>query len=89
MSIARRQQKTIERTMSLEEVRPTLLSALVRFKGLHETNAPLAEVLTEFTARAIQCGMAVRSCAICAEMRAFSAIMTQRSAAPAVPAGTQ
>ncbi len=67
----------------------TLLSALVRFKELHETNAPLAEVLTEFTARAIQCGMAVRSCAICAEMRAFSAIMTQRSAAPAVPAGTQ
>jgi arginine/lysine/ornithine decarboxylase len=89
MSIARRQQKTIERTMSLEEVRPTLLSALVRFKGLHETNAPLAEVLTEFTARhtARYGGMRLRD--LCAEMRAFSAIMTQRSAAPAVPAGTQ
>ena len=49
----------------------TLLSALVRFKELHEANAPLAEVLTEFTARhtARYGGMRLRD--LCAEMHAF------------------
>lgn len=49
----------------------TLLSALVRFKELHETNAPLTEVLTEFTARhsARYGGMRLRD--LCAEMHAF------------------
>ena len=49
----------------------TLLSALVRFKVLHETNAPLAEVLTEFTARHTgrYGGMRLRD--LCAEMHGF------------------
>jgi ornithine decarboxylase len=49
----------------------TLLSALVRFKELHEANAPLAEVLTEFTAArsARYGGMRLRD--LCAEMHAF------------------
>jgi ornithine decarboxylase len=49
----------------------TLLSALVRFKALHEANAPLAEVLTEFTARrsARYGGMRLRD--LCAEMHGF------------------
>jgi ornithine decarboxylase len=44
---------------------------LVRFKELHEANAPLAEVLTEFTARhtARYGGMRLRD--LCAEMHRF------------------
>jgi len=49
----------------------TLLSALVRFKELHQANAPLAEVLTEFTARrpARYGGMRLRD--LCDEMHGF------------------
>ncbi len=49
----------------------TLLSALVRFKELHAANAPLAEVLTEFTARhrARYGGMRLRE--LCDEMHHF------------------
>ena len=51
----------------------TLLSALVRFKELHEANVPLAEALTEFTARhmARYGGMRLRD--LCMEMHAFFA----------------
>jgi len=49
----------------------TLLSALVRFKELHEANVPLAEALTEFTEQrtARYGGMRLRD--LCAEMHAF------------------
>ncbi len=49
----------------------TLLSALVRFKELHQANAPLADVLTEFVARrpARYGGMRLRE--LCDEMHAF------------------
>ncbi len=49
----------------------TLLSALVRFKALHEANAPLAEVLTEFSARYAARYGSMRLRDLCAEMHAF------------------
>jgi ornithine decarboxylase len=49
----------------------TLLSALVRFKALHEANAPLTEVLTEFTARHAARYGDMRLRDLCSEMHAF------------------
>ncbi len=49
----------------------TLLSALVRFKELHEANAPVAEVLTEFTAKHASRYGGMRLRDLCAEMHAF------------------
>jgi ornithine decarboxylase len=49
----------------------TLLSALVRFKALHEANTPLADVLTEFTARHAKRYGGMRLRDLCAEMHAF------------------
>ena len=49
----------------------TLLSALVRFKALHEANAPIAEVLTEFTARHAARYGDIRLRDLCSEMHAF------------------
>lgn len=49
----------------------TLLSALVRFKQLHDDNAPLDDAMTEFVAahRARYAGMGLRD--LCAQMHAF------------------
>jgi ornithine decarboxylase len=49
----------------------TVLSALVRFKELHETNAPLTEVLTEFSARYAARYGSMRLRDLCAEMHGF------------------
>ena len=49
----------------------TLLSALVRFKELHEANAPLAEVQTEFTARHSPRYGSMHLRDLCGEMHAF------------------
>jgi ornithine decarboxylase len=49
----------------------TLLGALVRFKELHEANAPLSQVLTEFCARHAARYGSMRLRDLCAEMHAF------------------
>ena len=49
----------------------TLLSALVRFNELHDANALLADVLTEFTARYAARYSGIRLRDLCAEMHAF------------------
>jgi ornithine decarboxylase len=49
----------------------TLLSALVRFKDLHDANALLTDVLTEFTARYAARYRGIRLRDLCAEMHGF------------------